>query len=153
MDSHPVSHNQSLIDPGQRPLGRPAPSLYLEGASCSPLRPSQPQISRTRRRRAGLEPVLPVPNLSLQLHRKTQVVWAIGCVRLGAFDAGVCVIKSAFIAKQPCQVIMSQKQVIVLAERRRNSEDYFEMVNSLLCLTLGLVYPAENMMRIRSCCK
>ena len=77
----------------------------------------------------------------------THVVRTVDCVQLGTFDERICVIKLAFIAKNLRQGIKSPKQLAVPVERRRDSEDYLEMVNSLLYFALGPIYLTESTMR------
>jgi len=42
--------------------------------------------------------------------------------------------------------MMDPEQLVVPVERGRDSKGYLEMVNGLLCFTLGTVYLAKNSM-------
>ena len=70
-------------------------SEYPRGVFYKPPRLAQLLAPRKCRWRAGsqisfLEPVLLVPNASLEFHHTTKVVRAINCVRLSAFDMSLC---------------------------------------------------------------
>ena len=106
-------------------------------------------IGRAQNLRSRLfEPVLVVPNLSLQFHRPTQLVCVVNRVRLGAIDVSLCVVEPAFVEKQPSQGMVDPKQAILPAERGCDSEGYLVMVNGLPRLALGLIYIAKRVMRL-----
>ena len=69
-----------------------------------------------------IKPVLPVPSMSPQVHRKTQVVCTIDRVQLGMFRVSARVVKPAFVAKQLRKSEMKSKQLSVPVERGSNSE-------------------------------
>ena len=90
------------------------------------------------------ELVLFVPNNSPLLRYATQEVCVIDCVQLGAFSVSVRIAESIFAEKQPSQVEIIPKQLIVPVERGRDPESRFIMVDRLLDLALGVIYSAKE---------
>jgi len=89
-----------------------------------------------------------MPKPSLQLHCASQTVCAVvvDCVQLGMFDVSMRAAKPAFFGMQHRQGGMNAGQQIELIDRRCDSRGYPEMVNSLLCIALGTIHLAKNMM-------
>jgi len=90
------------------------------------------------------KPALLTPNPCLQLHRASQVVWAVVRKRLGVSEVSICVVEPVFVEKQSRQGVTNPKQLVVPAERGRNSEGYFVMVSGLLCSAPGRIYIAQT---------
>jgi len=93
-----------------------------------------------------LELVLSIPKPGLQLHCTSQIVRVVGGVRLGAFDACVCFVKPAFLEKQVRQFVIIPGQLIMPVERGRDPEGCLEVVDGLLCLSLGIAYLTKDAM-------
>ena len=66
-----------------------------------------------------------MPNVGLQLHRATQKVCGIGCMRLGPLDLSMSVVKPALIPEQLREGAKNPKLFIVPIERRRDPEGSF----------------------------
>ena len=63
----------------------------------------------------------------------------------------MCFIKPVLFKKQPGQGVNDPKLLIMPVERRCNSKGCPIVVNSLLCLTLGVTYITKELITLTEC--
>ena len=80
------------------------------------------------------EPELPIPNLGLQLHRATKVVWFIYSVWFGQFNLDGCIVELAFVVREAGQCVVIPKQDTTPVKTGGDSEGRLVMTNCLLFL-------------------
>ena len=119
------------------------------GVSYSPPDHMQPELLINIGGAQGLGPYLFMPELSipkcrLQLHRTTQEVCVVDCVRFYPFCVCLRIFQSIFTEIQVRQVRMNPKQPGVLVERGCDFECYLKMINNLLCLAFGVIHTAKG---------